>query len=188
MRAAYYPVHIVFLEFVIDPACSVAFEAEPADRAAMRRPPRDPQQRMFDFPLLASAFVLGMAVLVAVAAVYAAALASGVSDSTARAMGFATLVLGNVVLIFENHSGTESAAHTLRRPNPALWWIILGALTGLALALYVPPIARLFQFAPLSAAQIAICVGAALAAVLWFELVKLYRRRRGSKAPAAGTS
>ena len=90
-----YPVHIVFLEFVIDPACSMVFEGEPAEPDAMTRPPRDPGARMFDWPLLGAGFVDGLIALAAVGSDVCGAWLSGIPESQARAMGFATLVLCN---------------------------------------------------------------------------------------------
>ncbi len=171
-----YPVHIVFLEFVIDPACSVVFEAEPADPDAMTRPPRDPNARMFDWRLLGTGVLDGIVALLAVAAVYAGALLSAIPEANARAMGFATLVLCNLALILVSRSRTRSVLAGLRRPNPALWYIVAGALGALAVAIYFTPAAEMFKFASLSAAQLGLCVGATVIALVCFETIKLIVR------------
>ena len=146
----FHPVHIVFLEFVIDPACSIAFEAEAADRDIMRRPPRNADARLFDRWLLALSIGQGLAALAAVAAVYGVALAYGAGESVARAIGFAAIVLSNLALILGERSRRGDVREMLR-PNRALWWVIAGAFVALVLAVYVPPAARIFRFEPLAA-------------------------------------
>ncbi len=151
----FFPVHIVFLEFVIDPACSVVFEAEPAQADVMKRPPRDPREPLLSARTIALSLLQGLAVLVAVAAAYHVAL--GVSaEAEARAVAFAALVFGNTGLILANRSQKRSLLTTLRAPNPALWWVIGGALGGLLLALYMPPMQQVFRFAPLTPASSAL--------------------------------
>jgi Ca2+-transporting ATPase len=174
----FYPVHIVFLEFVIDPACSIAFEAEPSELDAMRRPPRPATSRLFDGWMVATSVLQGVAVLIAVALLYALVLAAGTSEPRARAMAFAAVVLANLGLIFSNRSRQATLLETLRRPNPALWWIVGGTLLGLALALYVEPLREIFRFAPLSGAQVLMSIAAAAVGLTWPELYKSFRRRR----------
>jgi Ca2+-transporting ATPase len=174
----FYPVHIVFLEFVIDPACSIAFEAEPAEPDAMRRPPRPATSRLFDGRMLATSVLQGVGLLFAVAVLYGLALATGTPEPQARAMTFAAVVLGNIGLILSNRSSQATLPETLRRPNRALWWIVGGALLGLALALYVEPLREIFRFAPLSWAQLLKSIAAAAVGLMWPELYKLLRRNR----------
>ena len=168
----FYPVHIVFLEFVIDPACSVAFEAEPAERNVMRRPPRPATSRLFGGWMIVASILQGAGVLVAVALLYWLALSTGTPEPQARAMAFAAIVLGNVGLILTNRSQHATLFATLRLPNPALWWIVGGALLGLALALYAQPLPQFFRFEPLSGNQILLSVGAAISGLTWLELYK----------------
>jgi Ca2+-transporting ATPase len=174
----FYPVHIVFLEFVIDPACSIAFEAEPGEPDAMRRPPRPATSRLFDGWMVATSVLQGVAVLTAVALLYALVLAAGTPEPQARAMAFVAVVLANLGLIFANRSRQATLPETLRRPNPALWWIVGGTLLGLALALYVGPLREIFRFAPLSWAQVLMSIAAAAVGLTWPELYKSFRRRR----------
>ena len=171
----FYPVHIVFLEFVIDPACSIAFEAEPAENDVMRRPPRPATSRLFNGWSLATSVLQGASLLIAVALLYALVLASGTPEPQARAMAFAAVVLGNVGLILSNRSRQAPLLATLRRPNPALWWIAGGALLGLGLALYVEPMLEIFRFAPLSGYQLLMSVAAAAVGLTWLELYKWLR-------------
>jgi Ca2+-transporting ATPase len=137
-----FPLHIVFLEFVIDPACSIAYEAEPSDARAMARPPRAPGARLFDARMLWSSVALGAMVLGAVLALYAWALHAGRAEAEARTIAFAAIVIGNLALIF-------ACRPTLTARNAALRWIVAGAVAALAVAIYWPPAAALFHFARL---------------------------------------
>jgi Ca2+-transporting ATPase len=175
-----FPVHVVFLEFVIDPACSLVFEAEKGEKASMQRPPRDPREPLFGGRMLAASLGLGAALLLAVALVYAWALAAGITPGETRALAFAAIVIGNVGLILANRSRFESILATLTRPNPVLWWVALAALAGLALTIYVPPLAAVFRFEPLGPLQVAVAVAAGLAGALCSEVAKRIPRRRKS--------
>ena len=90
-------------------------------------------------------------------------------------MAFTTIVLGNLGLILANRSQTRSLFTTLRFPNRALYWIIGGTLTGLLMTLYVPSVSQLFRFAPPPPGEFALCLGAAIAGLVWYELYKLLR-------------
>jgi len=171
------PVHVVFLEFVIDPACSIVFEAERSDEEAMARPPRDPRARLFDPRTLVLALTLGASMLASVALACAWASATGRSDDEVRALGFAAIVLGNLALILVHRSADRLAIQMLSRANAAFWWVGGGALAALLGALYVPAIAALFRFAPLGAMELAVAAVAALAGAAWIELAKLMKPR-----------
>ena len=171
----FYPVHIVFLEFVIDPACSIAFEAEPPEHDVMRRPPRSATARLFNGWIIATSVLQGVSVLVAVALLYALVLEAGTSEPQARAIAFAAIVFGNVGLILATRSRQATLLETLRRPNPALWWIVGLALLGLALALYVEPMQKIFRFAAPSGYQLLLSVAAAALGLTGLELYKWLR-------------
>ena len=179
-----FPVHIVFLEFVIDPACSSVFEAEESDQRAMQRPPRDPRSPLFDSRMLGASLLLGGTLLAAVCAAYGWAVATGRSEGETRALGFAAIVCGNLALIFVNRSHERPALEMLGEPNPALWWIVAGALGALAAAIYVPSLAGIFRFAPLGAAEMALAAAAGITGVAWYELRKL-APRAGARPPRA---
>jgi len=174
-----FPVHIVFLEFVIDPACSIAFENEPAQRDVMRRPPRDPDAPLFDTRMLVTSLLQGLTVLIAVGVLYWAALHAGLEEGSARAMAFAGIVLGNIGLILSNRSQSRSLFATLRTPNLAIWLVAGGAAAGLVLALYVPALAGLFKFRALTVQELAASLAAAGLGTAWFEALKVLRKRRG---------
>jgi Ca2+-transporting ATPase len=170
----FYPVHIVFLELVIDPACSIAFEAEPAERNVMHRPPRDATARLFDRRLLVTSLLQGSAVLAGTAVLYALALDAQVSEDTARAMAFASIVLANIALILGNRS-SRGGWREMLRPNRALWWVVGGAVAALALSLGVEPLRAIFRFAPLAPMQLVVSALPAVFALAGMALAEFVR-------------
>jgi len=169
------PVHIVFLELIIDPACSLIFEAEHAEENIMRRPPRNPAERLFSTQTIGVAVMQGLSVLGVCLGVFLLARSSH-SAEVARALTFASLVMAFIVIILVNRSWTRSAVTMLRVPNAALKWVVSGAVIFLAAILTIPLAQRLFDFAPLHLAHLAFSLGAGLICVLWFEFVKLAKR------------
>jgi len=172
------PVHIAFLELVIDPACSIAFEAEAEERGIMERPPRRVDDPMFSRRMVTVGLVQGVIVLITVLAVYLWGVFGGLPEPDVRAMSFTTLVIANLGLILVNRSWTHTVLGGLRDRNAALWYVAGGTLATLAILLSVPFTQRLFGFAALHAENVVIGVGAGVLSVLWFEGYKLILGRR----------
>jgi Ca2+-transporting ATPase len=172
-----FPVHIVFLEFVIDPACSIVFEAEETDQNVMERPPRDPREPLFSMQMLGVSLAIGGSTLVAVFLAYWWGVVSGLADAELRALGFAAIVFANVVMIHAVRSRDLTIVGSLNKPNAALWWITGGTLGALAVAIYLPPAADVFRFAPLSAGALAVAAGAGVTGIAWYEVYKRLRPR-----------
>jgi Ca2+-transporting ATPase len=172
------PVHIVFLELIIDPACSVVFEAEPEEADVMTRPPRRPDAPLFGARTVGLSVLQGLSVLVILLGVYVFALKRGQTEEDARALTFTTLIVANLGLIFVNRSWSRTVLATLRSPNTALWWVTGGALLFLGLALYVPFLQQLFRFSLLHPADVAICIAAGVVSIIWFEVLKLVNRNK----------
>jgi Ca2+-transporting ATPase len=171
------PVHVAFLHLLIEPACSVVFEAEPEDANVMGRPPRDPKAPLFGGRLVGLSLLQGASVLVILLAVLLVTLSRGKGELEARSVTFVTLVVASLALIFVNRSWRLSIVETLRIPNKALWWVVGSGVVFLALILYVPLLRDLFRFAPLHADDIALSAGAGVLGIAWFEVLKAVRRR-----------
>ncbi len=171
------PVHIAFLQLIIDPACTLIFEAEQAEADAMRRPPRTREVGLFSRETLSIALLQGFSILAVCLGVFLLA-RSDHSDDAARALTFVTLVVAFVVVILVNRSWLRSAVAMFRVPNPALRWVLLGAVCVLGVAVLVPFARRLFHFAPLHLTDLLLSLGAGSLCVLWFEVVKRVRRLR----------
>jgi Ca2+-transporting ATPase len=177
-----YPMHIVFLELLIDPACALAFENEPPEPDLMLRPPRRPDAALFAGATVWSAAGQGACALVAVIAACAWA-NSVLPEAAARAFTFSTLIATNLAQIVSNRSHTRSAFEALRAPNPVLWTVAAAALGLLALAVYQPWLAQIFRFAPLGFAHLLLALAIGIASVSGFELLKWRRRRAASGRP-----
>ena len=177
------PVHVAFLELIIDPACSFVFEAEPDESGIMDRPPRNPHEPLFGSRIIILSLLQGLALLTVVSVVFASALYRGHSAADARALTFTTLIVANVALIITNCSWSRVFLETLRMPNSAQWWVVGGATFFLGCALYAPFLRDLFHFEALHLIDLAICLIAGLASVLWFEWLKWRRNRRRETWP-----
>ncbi|PKL09626.1 MAG: ATPase, partial [Spirochaetae bacterium HGW-Spirochaetae-7] len=167
------PVHILFLELIIDPACSVVFEMEEEEKDIMTRKPRPSGEKLFGARMIFIGLTQGLGILALVAGIYVWALSSGYGVGEARALAYVNLVFGNIGMIFSNRSWTESIIQSIRRPNKALW-IVSGAAIGFfGLALFVPALNRVFGFSPLHLWEIGLCAVTAVIAILINEFAKL---------------
>lgn len=164
------PVQIVFMELIIDPACSVVFEAQVAEANLMQRPPRDPKEPLFTRATVLISVAQGIGVLIAVLTVLGISLWRGENEGQARAVVFVTLILSNLGLILVNRSWVHTAS--LRGHNPALKWVVGLALGFLIASLYVPFLREIFSFNFLNLDDILISVGASVTGLIWFEGLK----------------
>ena len=165
------PVHIALLELIIDPSCTLIFEAEPAEGDIMRRPPRNPAERLFSRDSVGIALLQGGSVL-AVCLLIVWMAFPGHGPDAARALSFACLIVAFIMIILVNRSWTRPIISRVRVPNPALWWVIGGAAAYLAAVLVIPPLQRLFSFAPLHTADLLLSVLAGAGCLLWLEILK----------------
>lgn len=170
-----FPAHIAFLELIIDPACSVVFESEPAEKNIMARPPRNLKKPLFGRKSFAISLLQGLAVLVSVFGVFFFALRSGKSEEAARTLAFAAIVFANLMLIITNLSWSKNAFQILANKNKALYWVLGGALFFILLTIFTPFFRNLFHFGPVSPADLLVPLAAAVASILWFEIYKLIR-------------
>jgi P-type Ca2+ transporter type 2C len=172
------PVHVAFLHLIIDPACSIILEAEPAEATVMQRPPRNPKEPLFGKKTLGLAVLQGGGILAVVLAIFIVTLYRKQGEFEARALTFTTLILANLGLILSEGSTSRLGLKILKSPNPALWWVLGGGLLFLALVLYVPFLRHLFSFSFLHLIDLAICLGGGLISLLWFELLKQSTKTR----------
>lgn len=173
------PVHIAFLQLIIDPACSVIFEAEAENPKIMTRPPRDLSAPLFNRRMITLSLLQGAAVLAIVLSVYAISLYRGQGELDARTLCFTTLIVANIGLILTNRSWSRSILSTFSTPNAALWWVIGGAVLFLGAVLYLPFLKELFRFGILHPIDLLICLAAGITSVLWFEALKIFRKKKG---------
>ena len=166
------PVHIAFLEMVIDPVCSLVFEAETEEDDVMRRPPRGADEPLFSGPLIGWGLLQGAFAFVLVAVIFVVAFTRGMPEEEVRALAFFSLVLTIVSLIFVNRSFSASLVTALRRPNPALALVLLAVTTMLSVTLLWPFARALFRFGPLHLDDLTLTLGAAVLVLVLLELLK----------------
>ena len=170
-----FPVHIAFLELIIDPVCSIVFEGEAEERNIMKRRPRRQDERLFDSHTLAWSALQGISALIITVGMFWMALSAGRPEGEARALAFTTLVLANIFIILSTRSQSRTALEMLRVPNSALLYVGVAALAMLALALYVPWLQEMFGFVPLTLGEVAMCIVAGALSIAAFEIVKMSR-------------
>jgi Ca2+-transporting ATPase len=172
------PMHIAFLEMVIDPVCSLVFEAEAEEDDVMRRPPRLKDEPLFSRALIGWSLLQGGFAFALVAVIFIVASSRGVPEAEVRALAFFSLVLTIVSLIFVNRSFSSSLLKALRRPNRTLFLVLLAVTAMLSLTLLWPFARSLFHFGPLHLNDLALTVGSGAAVLVSLEVLKpLWRDR-----------
>ncbi|MBK6659896.1 MAG: cation-translocating P-type ATPase [Proteobacteria bacterium] len=178
------PVHVALLHLVIEPACSVVFEAEPAADDLMRRPPRGVDAPLFSRELIVASLVQGLLVLVMLLALYLVTLARKLDNNKARAMTFTALMLANLGMIAHAPWRRRSLREAFSATNAARWWVVAAGLALTLAALGVPLVRELFRFAPLNAADLALCAGAAAVTIAGQALLARAASGAAGGAPA----
>jgi Ca2+-transporting ATPase len=140
------PVHILILELIIDPSCSLVFEAEEEEENIMQRAPRSIQSSIFQADVLWRGFWQGSSVFLMILAIYWFTIKQGIAIDEARAITFTAIVVGNLGFIFLNRSLSGNLQHALRSPNPILWWVCGATTLILSLILSIPNLRHLFYF------------------------------------------
>jgi Ca2+-transporting ATPase len=181
------PVQIAFLELIIDPACSVVFEAEQIDPQIMDHPPRPVGAALFDRRVLTVSVLQGLSVLAAVTGVYLWAVLGHRPDAAVRSVTFATLVLSNLLLIVVNRSWRLPIWRlVVERRNPTLKWIVALGVGLLGLLLGVPWLRDAFALGPVRPVDLVVAAGAAALGVTWFEGYKALGTRPSGRLSRSG--
>jgi len=173
-----WPVHIVFMELIIDPACSIIFEAEKEEANVMSRPPKKLDEPFFGVGKIIFSCLQGVGILLVTLAVYLGGLYFKFEPNQVRAMAFTTLIISNIAVILTNRSWTDNIFKIIATPNKAVLWVVGGAVFFLTLVLNVPFFLELFQFQRLTFINILICSLFGISTILWFELYKVIKANR----------
>lgn len=173
-----FPLHIAFMELIIDPASTLIFEAEDEEKNIMTRKPADMHSPAFGTKRIMYGLLMGLSVLLICLAVYFISRHLNRPVDEMRTLTFTTLIIANIGLIFINRSTTRSIIELFRERNRAVRWVVGGAMAFLSLVLFVPPVRSLFHFDILHPDDLLICLGAGILAIAWFELIKIIRRKR----------
>ena len=173
-----WPVHIVFLELIIDPACSIIFEAEKEEKNVMNRKPNKLDEPFFGIKKIIFCCLQGVSILAVTLSVYLVSLYLMYETKEVRAMAFTTLIFSNIAVILTNRSWTDNIFKIIATPNKAVLWVIGGAVFFLTLILNIPFFLDLFQFNRLSWINISVCSIAGISTIIWFEIYKLYKLKK----------
>ena len=170
------PVHVIFLELVMGPTCSIVYENEPMERNTMQQPPRIMTNTFLNGRELIISIIQGLVITAGVLLAYQLTVRNGGSEEKTRAMVFSTLIFANILLSFANRSFFYSILESFGNRNPLLIGITALVLALLFAILYVEPLSRFFDVTGLQATELGISLTIAAASVLWFEAYKLLKR------------
>lgn len=172
------PLHIVFLEMIIDPVCSLAFESEQEEIGIMNHPPRHPNEQFFGWNKIISSALKGLLLLAMVLSVYFLSINEGHSEGQIRAIAFSSLILGNMFLIISSLSATRSFLNIIKEKNTWVLTIFSIALSLLFISIYNPWMQTLFNFENPGLAHFVPAIGGSLILMLVLESLKLFRIKK----------
>lgn len=171
-----FPVHVVFLELIIDPACSVIFEAEKEEKNVMKRPPREIDSKFFGSGKIVMSCLQGLSILLIVLGVYFFGLKMGYDENEVRTMSFITLIISNLLVIQTNRSWKNNIFTIIASPNKSVKWIVGETLVFLAAVIFVPFLQNLFKFATLGWTEILVSAAVGFLSIVWFEIYKAVKK------------
>ncbi|HEX9151007.1 MAG TPA: cation-translocating P-type ATPase [Flavobacterium sp.] len=181
------PVHVIFLEIIMGPTCSIIYENEPMERNLMLLKPRPITNTFFNIKEIAISIVQGLIITVGLLFVYRYCVADNCSESLTRTTVFLTLITANILLTLTNRSFHYSIVTTIRYKNNLVLIIIGITILITALLLFVPQLAHFFQFERVSGFEIALSISVGAASVLWIEIYKWFKRKKTSAKKTYGT-
>lgn len=167
-----WPVHIVFLELIIDPSCSIIFEAEKEEKNVMSRPPKDINEPFFGAGKIFLSCMQGVGTLIVTLLIYFFGLKMGYAENEVRTFTFIALIASNIAIILSNRSWNTNIFNILKTKNGTVKWVVGGAIFFLALILNVPFLREMFQFQEVGIGEILFCATAGILSIVWFEVYK----------------
>ena len=179
------PAHIIFLELIMGPTCSIIFENEPMEKNTMSQKPRPYTTTFFNWKELTTSIIQGLAITVGTLFAYQYSVHQGFDEAHTRTIVFTVLIAANIFLTLVNRSFYYSIFTTLKYKNNLILLIIgiTVAITGFLL--FIPPLTKFFKFELVTASQLFICIAIGFVSVIWYELVKI-RTRLKSKINKPG--
>ena len=182
------PIHIAFLELVIDPACSIVFEAESGSTRLMEQPPRSSKERLISARQLVLSLLQGAMVTVLVLGFYSWSLRAGIDIGESRGLAFIVLVVANAALIFPSRSSDYGWCQMFTGLKPIVGWILLATAVGLLSIIYLPFASTAFAFSPPTVLLGAIAFMVGIGSIVFFQAAKMMmgENSRGASNPAMG--
>ncbi len=177
------PLHIIFMELIIDPVCSVAFETEQEEKGIMNRPPRPPGEDFFGFQKILGSFLSGLLLLLMVLVIYFLSRGEGHTEGEIRAITFSALIIGNIFLILTNLSKTRTVFAVIAERNSTIMIILLTAFILLQGVIFIPYLQELFNFEYPGFGHLLPSGAGALIMVSVLETVKWIKKKRRARKP-----
>ncbi|KJU72656.1 cation-translocating P-type ATPase [Clostridium baratii] len=174
------PVHVVLLELIIDPTCSIVLEREPAEIDIMKRKPRNPNEGILTKGVLIKSIIQGIVMFLASFGAYYIYYKFNDGDiNIARTIGLAIIIISNILLVYVNSSNTEFAYQSFKIliKDKVMWAVNAGTVIGLLLIMYTP-IAGFLKLAPLGIKELIIVISISIVAVMWYEIVKILKKKK----------
>ncbi|WP_297633667.1 cation-translocating P-type ATPase [uncultured Clostridium sp.] len=172
------PIHVVLLELVIDPTCSIVLERGPAEDDIMKRNPRNPKENILTSKTLIKSIIQGIVLFIASFGTYYMMLNSGVETAIARSMGLSIIIVSNLLLVQVNSSNEEYAYKSFKKlkKDKVMWSVIIGSILGLGLILYTP-LSKILNLTALNFEQIVLVIGISIISIMWYEVVKWIKNK-----------
>jgi len=174
------PIHVIFLEIIMGPTCSIIYENEPIEKNTMLQKPKAWSNTFFNLRELSTSILQGLIISAGTLFVYQYAVQNGYTEALTRTMTFTVLIVANIFLTLINRSFYYSIWTTLQYKNNLVGWIITITISMLAIMLFVKPISSFFEFEFIHLNQLLFCILIGFLSVIWYEFVKLYKRKRSS--------
>jgi Ca2+-transporting ATPase len=171
------PVHVIFLELIMGPTCSIIFENEPIEANSMNKPPRKLSSTFFSFNELSISIIQGIIITASCLGMGYYYMANEYSIAEVRTIIYSTLIFSNIFLTLSNRSFYYSIFTTIRYKNPLIPMVLGVSLLILLLSIYYSPFQNVFEFVPLPFTELSYCLFAAFAGVMWVEILKFIKRR-----------
>jgi Ca2+-transporting ATPase len=179
------PIHIIFLELIMGPTCSIFFEREPVEENIMVLPPRKRTISLFEKNELSISIMQGLMITIGVLWLYHFSMTNGASLNHTRTLVFTTLIISNIFLTFTNRSFTQNFTKTIRYKNRLAPWVLLSSILFLTAIHLIPSIQSIFGLVTVTFMDLLLCAGVAFIAVIWFEVYKtnLNKQIRNQQQP-----
>jgi Ca2+-transporting ATPase len=171
------PIHVIFLELIMGPTCSIFYEQEPVEQGLMNRPPRKRTYSMFSSHEFLFSVVQGLVIAAGVLGLYYAFMKNGYEITYVRSIVFLTIICANIFLTFINRSFEESFFKTIHYKNYLAKYVLIVSLVFLALVTLVPPVRTLFQLAAIKPSDFLLCLGVSFLITFWVEGYKLVKHQ-----------
>ncbi|MFQ3174319.1 MAG: Ca2+-transporting ATPase, partial [Flavobacterium sp.] len=182
------PIHIIFLEIIMGPTCSIIYENEPMEKNTMSQKPKALTTTFFNWNELSISIIQGLVITAGTLFVYQYSVINGYNEALTRTMTFTVLIAANIFLTLINRSFYYSIFTTLKYKNNMVLFIIFITIAILGLILYVKPLTTFFEFETLNSQQLLTCIMIGFISVIWYEIVKLIKRKKRTPAYMAAAT